>query len=133
MIRQGLNFVAVGAAAFITHLSVAAVCVELAGLHPLAANAIAFVVAFMVSFTGHARFTFGIERRHWRSARTRFFCVACLGFVVNQIAYAKSLAAFGGAYYLPILAAILVSVAVLTFTLSKLWAFSTAIAHQPAE
>ena len=122
--RQIAIFIAVGSAAALTHLMVVALVVELAGLQPLAANVIGFCVAFLVSFAGHARWTFPISPQRFAAARRRFFAVACTGFVLNQIAYAEALHLSGPRYYLLALAAVLIGVAAATFLLSKLWAFA---------
>lgn len=117
-------FVAVGAAAALTHLATVAVGVEQLGLRPMAANVVGFCIAFLVSFGGHARFTFPISRARFAAARNRFFAVASAGFLLNQAAYAEALDLVGPRYYLPSLAAVLVGVAGITFVLAKLWAFS---------
>ncbi len=122
--RQIAIFVAVGSAAALTHLAAVALAVELFGLKPLAANVVGFCVAFLVSFGGHARWTFPISPGRFAAARTRFFAVAFTGFVLNQAAYAEALHLFGERYYLPVLAAVLIGVAAATFVLSKLWAFA---------
>ena len=122
--QQIALFIAVGIAAASTHLAVAAAAVELAALRPLAANAIGFAIAFFVSFGGHARFTFPIERERFTAARLRFFAVAFTGFALNLTAYPQALKLTGPDYYLLDLAAVLVGVAVATFLLSKLWAFA---------
>lgn len=124
MMQQVAIFIMVGTAAAFTHLAVVAAAVEFVALHPLAANVIGFCVAFLVSFGGHARWTFPIERDRFAAARTRFFAVALTGFVLNQAAYAEALHIFGARYYLPVLAAVLIGVAIATFLLSKLWAFA---------
>jgi putative flippase GtrA len=122
--RQIAIFVAVGSAAAFTHLAVVVLAVELFRILPLAANVIGFCVAFLVSFAGHARWTFPLSPERLAAARGRFFAVACTGFILNQAAYAEALHLFGARYYLPALAAVLVGVAVATFLLSKLWAFA---------
>ncbi len=122
--RQIAIFIAVGSAAALTHLSVVAVVVELVGLRPLAANVIGFSVAFLVSFGGHARFTFPLSPKRYAAARTRFFAIAFTGFILNQAAYAEALHIFGPRYYIPALAAVLIGVAGATFLLAKVWAFA---------
>jgi putative flippase GtrA len=122
--RQVAIFVTVGTAAAFTHLAVVAALVELLRLPPLVANVIGFFVAFLVSFAGHARWTFPIARQSYSAARNRFFVVASTGFILNQLAYALALQAVGVRYYLPALATVLLGVAVATFLLSKLWAFA---------
>jgi putative flippase GtrA len=126
--RQIAIFIAVGTTAVATHLAVAAAVVELGGLPPLAANVIGFCIAFFVSFAGHSRWTFPLAPGQLGAARTRFFAVALTGFILNQTAYAGALHIFGPAYYLPILGAVLIGVAVSTFLLSKLWAFAQPLA-----
>ncbi len=122
--QQIAIFIAVGTAAAFTHLAVVAAAVELFALRPLAANVIGFCIAFLVSFGGHARWTFPVTRERYASARNRFFLVAFTGFVLNQTAYAEALHIFGREFYLPALGAVLVGVAAATFLLSKLWAFA---------
>jgi putative flippase GtrA len=117
-------FIAVGSAAAFTHLAVVAAAVEALALHPLSANVIGFCVAFLVSFGGHARWTFPIAQEQLAGARLRFFVVALTGFAINQTAYAWALHIFGPDYYLPVLFAVLLGVAASTFLLSKLWAFA---------
>ena len=122
--RQIAIFIAVGTAAALTHLAAVAAAAELLWVNPLAANVIGFGVAFLVSFGGHARWTFPLAPERFAIARTRFFAVAFTGFVLNQTAYAEALHIFGRQYYFPALAAVLAGVAAATFLLSKLWAFA---------
>lgn len=122
--KQIAIFIAVGSAAAFTHLATVALLVELLGLSPLAANVMGFCVAFFVSFAGHARYTFPISPERYGAARKRFLAIASTGFVLNQVAYAEVLHLFGPRFYLPMLAAVLLAVAVATFLLSKLWAFA---------
>jgi putative flippase GtrA len=121
--RQIAIFAAVGALAALTHLTVVALLVEHARLEPLTANVAGFCIAFFVSFSGHARWTFPTAARQYSAARTKFFAVALTGFIINQTAYAAALRFCGDRYYLPLLAAVLVGVAAATFLLAKLWAF----------
>jgi putative flippase GtrA len=125
--RQLLVFAIVGCVAAATHLSIVALLVE--GLHVriLAANVVGFCIAFVVSFYGHAHWTFPQSAGRRTLARKRFFIVALTGFAANQSAYASGLDAMGDkgdAWYLPMLVAVIVGVAGFTFVLSKLWAFA---------
>lgn len=117
-------FIAVGTAAAFTHLAVARTAVEMLALHPLAANVPGFCMGFLVSFSGHSRWTFPTAREHISAARMRFFVVAFTGFIINQAAYAWALRIFGRDYYFPILVAVILGVAAASFILSKLWAFA---------
>ena len=48
------------------------------------ANLIGFLVAFIFSFLGHYYFTFRKSNRI-QQALIRFFTIACLGFIVNNV------------------------------------------------
>ncbi len=120
---QLLQFVLVGGAAAATHLAAVAVLVPLVGMAPLAANVLAFLVAFVVSYNGHALLTFArVQVRGW-AVMGRFFAVACLSFVANELLYALALYWLRW-HYLWSLAGILLLVAAATFVLSKFWAFN---------
>ena len=94
---------------------------------PLVANLVGWLVAFAVSFIGHYRLTFRHSRIPWTIAIRRFFLVSAAGFLVNESAYAWLLHATAVRYDV-LLALILIGLAVLTFVVSRLWAFR----HKPA-
>jgi putative flippase GtrA len=122
--RQVGFFIAVGCAAGLTHMSVVALLVEAFGWKPLASNIVAFCVAFFVSFNGHSRFTFPQPPEARVEAMRRFCLIAITSFTLNQVLYAYGLNWFGAKLYLPILAVVVLMVAVFTFTMSRLWAFA---------
>lgn len=119
---QWLHFCAVGGAAAVTHLLAVAALVYTTSMHPLLANVLGFLLAFGVSYNGHARLTFAASgARSWRTAR-RYFLVACLAFASNEALYAAAL------HWLPLnyfwsLVLVLLAVAAGTFVVSKRWAF----------
>lgn len=119
---QWLQFVLVGCAAASTHLLVVALLVHFAGMVPLAANVLGFLVAFVVSYHGHALFTFSSAQVTGWAVAGRYFLVACLSFVVNELLYAAALRWLGWNYLLSLFLVLLL-VAVGTFLLSKFWAF----------
>ena len=119
---QLLQFVLVGGGAAATHLAVVGLLVSLAGLAPLWANVLAFLVAFVVSYNGHALLTFSESQAHGWSVVARFFAVACLSFVANELLYYIALHWLHWHYFWS-LAGVLVLVAVGTFVMSKFWAF----------
>jgi len=84
---QPLQFALVGGCAAATHLAVVALLVQLTQMPPLAANVLAFLVAFVVSYNGHALFTFSAARARGWPVVARFFAVACLSFVANELLY----------------------------------------------
>lgn len=115
-------FIAVGCAAAFVHWCVVVGLVDRRGWHPLAANVLGWLVAFVVSFAGHHRLTFRDRAAPlWASAR-RFFLVSACGFGVNEAVYACMLVWSGQRYDL-VLAGVLLIVAGLTYLLSRHWAF----------
>ena len=121
---QGLQFVLVGGAAAATHLLAVALLVHWAGMAPLAANGLAFLVAFVVSYNGHALLTFARAQARGWAVVGRYFAVASLSFVVNELLYAAALRWLDFNYLVSLLLVLLL-VAVGTFILSKTWAFKT--------
>ena len=119
---QALRFVVVGGAAAATHLLAVGALVAGLGLSPLVANIWAFLLAFVVSYHGHARLTFAADQVRGRGALLRFFAVASASFAVNELLYALALQRLHWHYFWG-QAAILVLVALGTFLLSKFWAF----------
>ncbi len=119
---QPLQFVLVGGCAAATHLAVVALLVQLTQMAPLVANVLAFLVAFVVSYNGHALLTFSSAGARGWPVVGRYFAVACLSFVGNELLYALALDWLHW-HYLWSLAGVLLLVAVATFVLSKFWAF----------
>ena len=78
------RFALVGIVATCVHISIVWALIEQFGIETLLANLIAFLTAFIVSFTGQYQWTFR-SSRNWRSALTRFFPVSSLGFLLNNI------------------------------------------------
>jgi putative flippase GtrA len=81
-----------------------------------------WLVAFTVSFVGHHLLTFRGHGAALRSAATRFFIVSAGGFAINEATYAVLLGWMARRYDVA-LALVLVAVAVLTYLLSRHWAF----------
>lgn len=124
MIRQLARFGIVGFSAMGVHLLCLALLVRFA-LHPLLANVIAFLVAFQVSYWGHKSWTFEAHEGSHAVAMQRFFVVAVSSFCLNELLYC-GLLRFTALHYLLAQFIVLLLVAVLTFILSRLWAFRTA-------
>jgi putative flippase GtrA len=112
----------VGASAAVVHFLLVSLLVPL-GAHPLAANVLAFSVAFSVSFSGHQRWTFPAAGHARPQALHRFFAVALTGFIVNELLYAVLLR-FTSLGYREALVMVLLFVAGATFVASKYWAFA---------
>lgn len=127
LLQQVSLFIAVGCAAAATHWGVAVACVEGLGAAPLLANLLGWLVAFVVSFSGHYRLTFRHSKTPWTIAVRRFFFISAVGFIINESAYAWLLRVTPVPYDV-LLALILIALAVATFITSRLWAFR----HKPA-
>ena len=119
---QLLQFVLVGGSAAATHLAMVGLLVSFSGMPPLWANVLAFLVAFVVSYNGHALLTFSAAQAGGWPVVAKFFAVACLSFVANEALYYIALNWLHWHYFWS-LAAVLVLVAVGTFVMSKFWAF----------
>lgn len=117
-----LWFLAVGGSAAAVHFGVVLLLVSQHQAPALAANVLGFLVAFCVSFLGHHRLTFAGGSASARQSLPRFAAVAVLGFVSNELLYALLLA-LGFDYRLALLA-VLVTVAGMTWLLSRYWAFA---------
>jgi len=122
--RQIAAFIAVGSTAALTHMSVVVLLVELLDWHAAVSNIAGFGVAFSVSFNGHARYTFPQPAEQRAEACRRFILIAMTSFSLNQIIYTYALILFGPVFYIPLLAVVLLGVAVFTFTMSRYWAFA---------
>ncbi len=118
-----VRFGGVGITALLVHLAAVSLWLVPTGLQPLVANIIAFLIAFIVSYLGHRHLTFRASHVANRHALPRFFIVACLGFAINEFLYFVLLS-FTSLDYRIALFIVLLTVAILTFVLGKLWAFS---------
>lgn len=114
-------FSLVGLAALALHWSLVVALVPL-GLTPLWANPLAFLIAFQVSYFGHRHLTFAASTAGHMQTLPRFFVVACVSFLLNQLLYALLLYCTPLDYRLSLLL-VLSAVASLTFISSRTWAF----------
>jgi len=120
--RRLFWFVATGCAAAAVHFGVVVALVGRFGLPPLLANVAGWAAALGVSFMGHLRLSFADQAAPPARSARRFLLVSALGFGINESAYALLLHG-SGLGYRTALAAVLVGVAVLTYLLSRHWAF----------
>jgi putative flippase GtrA len=126
--RQGMTrelfwFGVVGVTAMLVHLGSVSLLLVPMGLPPLLANVLGFLLAFQVSHAGHHKLTFGAAGAPVARSRVRFFMVALISFVINELMYALLLH-FTQLDYRLALAMVLVAVAALTFFSARNWAFA---------
>jgi putative flippase GtrA len=115
-------FVAVGTVAAAIHFAVVVALVEGTGMAPLRANVVAWLCAFGASFLGHRLLSFPHQRAPWRRSAARFFAVSATGFVLNEACYAAALR-WTALPYDVVLPVVLLGVAIVTYLLSRHWAF----------
>ena len=118
---QILRFAAVGATATAVHVGAVLLLVEAAGAAPLAANALGFLAAVLVSYLGNRSWTFGARTEHLQGG-VRFAAVALLGLGLNQSILYAGVRLLGWDYRLALLAVVLL-VPGLSFVLVRAWAF----------
>jgi putative flippase GtrA len=123
MNRELFWFGVVGISALAVHFACVSLVLVPLGAAPLLANVAAFLLAFQVSYWGHRRLTFRAHDVAHSQSAPRFFAVACLSFAVNEAMYFLLLR-YTALDYRAALLIVLFAVAVLTFALSKLWAFA---------
>jgi putative flippase GtrA len=121
-IPRELWFIGVGGCAALVHLITVYLIVEHLKFNPLLANIGAFLLAFSVSYSGHAFLTFADHAAPHIQALPRFFLVACCGFTLNELLYSLLLNIFHFSY-LPTLFFVLIFIAVMTYFAAQRWAF----------
>ncbi|WP_018633674.1 GtrA family protein [Neomegalonema perideroedes] len=121
---EGLRFTLVGIAATLCHLLVA-LALPAAGMGAERANLLAFLVAFLLSFGGHSRFSFQGHGRRRGGAFARFSLVAGCGFAANQAVFALAAGPLGWSASAALAAAV-GTAAALSFALNRLWSFRRA-------
>ena len=121
---QGLWFIAVGICAALTHLLIFTWLTHttINILRPKLANAAGFLVAFLVSFTGHRALSFQNAGTTVRQSFLRFVITALAGFISNEITFIILLRYVQLDPVLALLIAI-VFAAGQTFVLSRFWGF----------
>ena len=119
---QVVRFIAVGSGAALVHLAVLWLGVNLLTLSPLIANLLAFSLAFTASYLGQSLWTFN-HKLHQPTAVIRFLVVQLFcSLALNQGLFSL-LIIYTPLHYLIASFIVLVTVPVVTFTLSKYWAF----------
>ena len=117
------RFVIVGTSAAAVHFCCVLFQVEILHWQPLLANVLAFLVAFIVSYSGHRFWTFADITLDHAQSLPRFFLIASTSFALNEVMYYCLLKYTPLPYWLS-LGIVLLLVAVLTFVSGRLWAFA---------
>jgi putative flippase GtrA len=122
-LKQPIWFIIIGTSSSCVHFCTVFISVHFFAIKPLLANIYAFCIAFLVSFFGHRRFTFCATHIRWQKTLPKYLSVAVLSFALNETFYWYLLHHLNIDYRLA-LAIVLGCVSILTFTLSKCWAFT---------
>ena len=117
-----IRFMAIGGLAAATHFVCVILLVEATKIAPLFANVIAFLIAFIVSFSGQRLVTFNDSQQALGSSLRRYFLISISSFIANELLFAISIKLFD-LPYIPSLACVLVLVALGTYIGSRKWAF----------
>ena len=123
IVGQALRFAIVGLLASAVHVGAALWLIERGGLVVLVANALAFLLAVLVSYGGNHAWTFrrrGGHERHF----PRFLAIAVLGLALNQ-AIVFTAVTVAGLAYLYAIGIVVLAVPGLTFLAIRHWAFAT--------
>ena len=121
--RQGGTFALVGVVATAAHLAAALAAKELAGLPPLVANLCGYACAVSISYLGNARLTF--RTRAADPGQAVRFLVTSLGVLAFNQGLVWLLVERGGWDFRWAMGPVVVGSPILSFTISKLWAFRT--------
>ena len=113
-------FLVVGGAAAATHMGVFALAQ--AHMWPELANALGFVIAFVVSFAGHRLLSFKDASTTVVTSLRRFGITALAGFASNELIFVLLLRGLALPSLLALFLALLFA-AGQTFVLSRFWAF----------
>jgi putative flippase GtrA len=116
-----LAFGTVGLLATVVHVVVGLALTEARLLRPFSANLVAFLLAFVVSYAGHRRFTFRSGVSHAR-ALPRFFATVATGLVLNQSIVYLAVDVLGWDYIVA-LAIVVTIVPVLVYLVLRHWTF----------
>ncbi|HEY5597265.1 MAG TPA: GtrA family protein [Kiloniellales bacterium] len=121
LFRQIPKFLAVGGGATAVHVAAALAFNGLAGVTPLWANVLAFLVASGVSYLGNWFWTFDAASRHGLAA-PRFLALSLTCFAVNQAIVYAVVEWLGRPLWLAMIPVVLV-VPAFGFWLSRSWVF----------
>ena len=122
LFSQMIRFSIIGISSTAVHFSCVILLVSYDVMLPLLANIVAFLIAFLVSFYGHMFWTFANTTRTLRQSLPRFLTIAIASFALNESFY-WYLLHVRHMNYITALLVVLVFVSIITFTLSKFWAF----------
>jgi putative flippase GtrA len=121
-LREIATFGVIGVVATTTHAAIALFMNQHLGIAPFTANFLAYCCAFSVSYFGNARFTFGRPAFRGRQF-LKFVSISLLGLALSQALTFLCTGVLGLPYTLALIP-IVTLVPILSFVLSKAYAFA---------
>src|SRR5690606_34475619 len=118
LLFQVARYGVVGSLASLTQFLVVVAFVSIHLLNPIPANLIGYLCGFVVSFTGHKKWTFTNSKKAMHEALPMFLLITGINFSLNQGCFYTFLAILHFHYCYALLSAMLIA-AVVTFTLAK--------------
>lgn len=118
-----IRFALVGTLGAIVHVSTVMLLVSHLQIHPLSANVLGFLLGFHVSYFGHRYWTFSETNVSHQVAFPRLLVLQIFNFIANETMFYILLS-----LHLPYVLALLIVLCILpamTFTVSRLWIFTT--------
>ncbi len=112
----------VGGAATLTHVVTALIAHDYGRFAPLAANFVGYACAVLVSYFGHARLTFRRPALHGPQF-VRFVLTSLSVLALNQLIVFLGVSVAHAPFAWALIPAVIV-VPIVTFAISKLWAFA---------
>ena len=121
--NQLIKFIMVGSSAALVHLGILHGLVSNQLLQPIPANVLAFFTAFVISYCGQSLWTFNHKQHNHKATTLRFLATQLFcSFALNQGLYTLLLTTTDLNYLLASLL-VLTLVPLVTYSLSKYWAF----------
>lgn len=120
--RSLITFGFAGGFVTLVHIAVGLFLHNVLGISAFNANLMAFCVGFFLSYYMHRTYTFRSKAKVSRSM-PRFFVIAAISLVLNQLSVYGVVNIAGQPYYLA-LATMIVVVGIFTYVMGRIWAFS---------
>ena len=127
MVRFGV----IGIVATFVHVGMVVFLVEVPDLEPVWANVLAFLTALSVSYFGNFHWTFAAEGQHGRRV-PRFVCTQTFGFASSQTIMFVVVEVLRMHYGIA-LTAVLMTVPLVSYLLSRKWVFAHSGPGKPAD
>jgi putative flippase GtrA len=127
MIRRLTTFGLVGLIGTGAHYLALVLLVEMAGMYPVTATSVGFVIGALVNYVLNHRYTFRSSKAHL-DAGPKFFLIAIATGILNSLLVYAGVSLMGANYLLVQIGATLM-VFLANFALNSLWTFQEAHAR----